>query len=256
MATYRHITAHDVHARAFSLLRTCLTTLLLAACAGSFVYMLIGMLVSRLPMLVVLVVYMLSGLLMTGLYQGLLTALRGGECTPRTLLAGFSQWGRVLALEGALLLRCLGWMLLLLLPTTFLSVLLAEALALPEDALVYPALIVVLFALFCITMRYMYAMVHLADLKSRIVTASDCIRASVADVRAVGFWRTLWIHWPLLLGYALQVGLNSSLAHLSPAMESMCDVLSNLLSLAYTSLGPALLVSLYAAIPRTGAEKA
>ena len=83
-------------------------------------------------------------------------------------------------------------------------------------------------------------------MKSRAGTASDCIRASVADVRAIGFWRTLWVQWPVVLTFGLMYGL----AYVIPALSRVWLVLIRLILMAAPCFTQALIISLYTAIPR------
>lgn len=246
MATYRHITAHDVHARAFSLLRTCWPTLLLASYISGIVTDLFDHAATRTHPVLSVIGMILSTTLMVGLYQGLLEAWRGGDCSPRTLLAGFGQFGRVLILAGMLLLRTVGWVLLAVLPAAILGVIVSEVTGVDAFNAMIPAMIALMAMCTWLNVRYSFAAVHLADVKSRAGTASDCIRASVADVRAIGFWRTLCVQWPVVLTFGLMYGL----AYVIPARSGVWLVLIRLILMAAPCFTQALIISLYTAIPR------
>lgn len=250
MANRLPIKAADVHARAFALLRTCWPTLLLASYISGIVTDLFDHAATRTHPVLSVIGLILSTTLMVGLYQGLLEAWRGGNCSPRTLLAGFGQFGRVLMLEGVLLLRTVGWGLLAVLPPAILGVIVSEVTGVDALDTMIPAMIALMVMAVWLMVRYSFAAVHLADVKSRAGTASDCIRASVADVRAIGFWRTLWVQWPVVLTFGLMYGLMYGLAYVIPAPSGVWLVLIRLILMAAPCFTQALIISLYTAIPR------
>lgn len=136
------------------------------------------------------------------LCRGLLTALRGGECTPHILLSGWARTSTTCWLAIQISLRIFGWSLLPMIVPILLLGALGDWVTLVSMALV---LLVAGWA----SLHYALAEVHLADDPDGARTASDCLRRAVDDADAFGLWNMCKVLLPaiglLLLSMAMSI---------------------------------------------------
>lgn len=134
------------------------------------------------------------------LCRGLLSALRGGECTPHCLLSGWERTSTACWLAVQTSLRVLGWSLLPLIIYATLSYFFGGL------ASTISSLLMTLVALWA-SLHYALAEVHLADSPDRSFTASDCLRYAVDDADAFGVWQMCRVLWPLAVIFAADAAM-------------------------------------------------
>ena len=137
-----------------------------------------------------------SGVIAVGLCRGLLSALRGGECTPHCLRTGFSRAGAACWLGIQRGLRIFGWMLLPLPFSVLLSLIFNSYVDLVASLL---SMLICLWA----TLHYALAEVHLADDPYDSLTATEAIRLAVDDAGAFGIWQMCKVLWPVVLPFGV-----------------------------------------------------
>lgn len=174
---------------------------------------------------------MFSCVIAVGLYHGLLSALRGGECTPHSLLLGRPRAGTAcwLALQRGL--RIFGWMLL---PLPF-SLLISIIFSTYADFVA--RLLMLLIGLWA-TLHYALAEIHLADDPYESCTAREALRQAVDDADAFGVWQMCKVLWPTVVLFAVDVGVQV-VAEYVPALAIPAQIFSPTcglfrLSLQYT----------------------
>jgi len=141
-----------------------------------------------------------SCIIAVGLCQGLLSALRGGDCTPHCLLSGWSRTSTACWMAIQTTLRILGWSLLPLIISATISALFGGW------ATIVSSLLMMLVAIWA-SLHYALAEVHLADCPDRSFTASDCLRYAVDDADAFGVWQMCRVLWPLAIIFAADVAM-------------------------------------------------
>ena len=134
------------------------------------------------------------------LCRGLLSALRGGECTPHCLLSGFTRTATACWLGLQRGLRILGWMLL---PLLF-SVLISHIFSYFADNV--KRLLMLLISLWA-TLHYALAEVHLADAPYDSRTATEALRLAVDDADAFGLWQMCKVLWPVAIPFGITLAL-------------------------------------------------
>ena len=145
---------------------------------------------------------LLSTIIAVRLCRGLLTALRGGECTPHILLSGWARTSTTCWLAIQITLRICGWSLLpMIVPILLLG-------ALGDWATLVSMALVLLVAGWA-SLHYALSRFHLADDTSGLRTASMCLRFAVDDADAFGLWNMCKVLLPaiglLLLSIAMTI---------------------------------------------------
>lgn len=150
------------------------------------------------------------------LSQGLLAALRGGECTPHCLLSGFTRTATACWLGLQRGLRILGWMLIPLPFSVLLSLIFNSYVDLVASLL---SMLICLWA----TLHYALAEVHLADDPYDSLTATEAIRLAVDDAGAFGIWQMCKVLWPVVLPFVviMAVPLLELIAPVPGAVENI-----------------------------------
>ena len=174
---------------------------------------------------------MFSCVIAVGLYHGLLSALRGGECTPHSLLLGRPRAGTACWLCLQQSLRIFGWMLLPLPFTALISLIFSTY------ADFIARLLMLLIGLWA-TLHYALAEVHLADDPYESCTAREALRQAVNDADAFGVWQMFKVLWPTVVLFAVDVGVQvvaeyvPALAIPAQIFDLICDLF--MLSLQYS----------------------
>ena len=137
-----------------------------------------------------------SGVIAVGLCRGLLSALRGGECTPHCLFSGYTRTATACWLGIQRGLRIFGWMLLPLPFSVLLSLIFNSYVDLVASLL---SMLICLWA----TLHYALAEVHLADDPYDSLTATEAIRLAVDDAGAFGIWQMCKVLWPVVLPFGV-----------------------------------------------------
>lgn len=130
------------------------------------------------------------------LSRGLLTALRGGECTPHCLLSSFMRTTTVCWLGLQRGLRIMGWMLL----TVLFSVLISLIFSYYFD---FVALLLMRLIFLWSTLHYALAEVHLADDPYDSLTATEALRLAVDDSGAFGIRQMCLVLWPVVIPFGV-----------------------------------------------------
>lgn len=177
---------------------------------------------------------------MLGLYRGLLSALRGGQCTVSVLLGGRRGYRRALWTDVVMFLRMVGYILLIALASGLLTFSLRNL-----GAII--ALIALVICAIWLTLRYMLAELHVAEDAEGAFSASDYIRQSVEDVRFFTFGRVIGVLWPFWLA-GLAFALPSILAESLPVMATVSVVTDLGFAVLTGVVGPALMACIYEAI--------
>lgn len=135
-----------------------------------------------------------SGVILVGLYTGLLMLQRGGECTLHCLSMGFSRWKQAFWLTLRVSLNTAGWVLLAMIPALILD---SHWGAFGN---LLGSIIIVCVALWA-EMHYALSFLHMADDPDGQLTATACIHNAVDNMNFFtvrGFLRTTWPTWALL----------------------------------------------------------
>ncbi len=127
-----------------------------------------------------------------GLYHCLLNTLRTGACRVRDLFACLRRWGTAAAIEIQVALRSLIYVLLGVIIYTGLTAILGTL-------GYWLGLIPFIGICIWVMLRFMLAMIHLADAPQGTRSASDCIKAGVEDVKLYTMPAMLVTLWPALL---------------------------------------------------------
>ena len=159
-----------------------------------------------------------SCVIAVGLYHGLLTHLRGGECTPHSLLLGWPRAGTACWLVLQRGLRIFGWMLLLLPFGVLISLIFSSY------ADLIARLLMLLIGLWA-TLHYALAEVHLADDPYDILTARETLRQAVDDAGAFGIWQMCRVLWPMIIPYGINVAVQL-LAQFTPMPGLAAGIIS------------------------------
>lgn len=172
-----------------------------------------------------------------GLYHGLLTHLRGGECTPHSLLLGRPRAGTAcwLALQRAL--RIFGWMLL---PLPF-GVLISIFFSTYAD---YVARLLMLLIGLWATLHYALAEIHLADDPYESCTAREALRQAVDDADAFGIWQMCKVLWPQAVLFAVDIGV-LVVAEYAPSLNVPAQIFDLICDLFMLSLQYSCFVCIY-----------
>ena len=152
------------------------------------------------------------------LCRGLLSALRGGECTPHCLLSGFTRTATACWLGLQRGLRILGWMLL---PLLF-SVLISHIFSYFADNV--KRLLMLLISLWA-TLHYALAEVHLVDDPYDSLTAKEALRQAVDDAGAFGVWQMCKVLWPVVIPFGISIAA-SLLSEFTPMPERAAEIIS------------------------------
>lgn len=171
------------------------------------------------------------------LCRGLLTALRGGECTPHCLLSGRERIPTAAWLSIKMSLRVFGWTLIPLV----LSLLLYNWFGSIGELI---GLILTLLVSYWAEMHYSLAEVHLADDQDSVRTATDCLRFAVDDMDQFTIRAMLRTVWPIYVLTVVSV-LFAAIAAFVPAFSIPADMISALLLLASLTLKYACYVCVY-----------
>lgn len=185
-----------------------------------------------------LVSFLYVPFLTVGLFKGLLSYLRGGECTVRSLLSARKRWKTALwlailtglcntaaALAGSVLMAGLSAVLGII------------------GAII--GLIVFVIVIYWVNLHLLLTECHLADDAEAIYTATDCIRYSWQDMKEYGLFPALCILWPVyLVTEAFPLVLK-----ILPAMPAL-DVVSLLLQMLCSALLYAACAGIYVEIRR------
>lgn len=157
------------------------------------------------------------------LSRGLLTALRGGECTPNCLLSGWERTSTACWLTIQKELRILGWALLPLLFHLALDIFFGVYAGRVSTLLM---LLVAVWA----RLHYALAEVHLADDPYGSRTASDCLRLAVDDADAFTIRAMCGVLWPVVIPYCTIIAAGGlAIFGLVPsALMYIADALSSL----------------------------
>lgn len=169
-----------------------------------------------------------SCIIAVGLCQGLLSALRTGECTLHCLLSGWSHASTACWMAIQTSLRVIGWSLLPLIISATISALFGGW------ATIVSSLLMMLVAIWA-SLHYALAEVHLADCPDRSFTASDCLRYAVDDADAFGIWQMCRVLWPLAVIFAADVAMMIA-AIFVPALTIPAAVFSIISSLFIIAL--------------------
>lgn len=164
-----------------------------------------------------------GGVILVGLYAGLLMHLRTGECTLHCLGMGFSRWKRASWLAFRVLLNSLGWTLLALIPAEMLSSLMA-GLELEAVGTMLGTVIVVCVALWA-EIHYALAFVHMAEDTEDQFAVKDYLHDAVDNMNFFTVRGLLRCSWPVWVLTALECLLILSADWLSvPSMlvTSVC----------------------------------
>lgn len=178
-----------------------------------------------------------------GLIRGLLSCLRGGECTVRSLLSARKRWKTALWL-AVLTGLCSA-------ATAFAGTILMAGLSAVLGIIgAIVSLIVFVIGMYWVELHLLLTECHLADDTEEIYTATDCIRYSWQDMKEYGLFPALCILWPVyLVTEALPLVLG-----FFPALPVL-DVVSLLLQMVCTGLIYAACAGIYVEI-RRGPEAA
>lgn len=184
---------------------------------------------------------LVSAVILTGLYRGLLGALRGsGE--PIRILGGFRRWKAALWLKLRVNICLLGWLLIPLLPAVMLSAYWGAAGQVMAT--------VMLMAVVCWgRMYYALALPRLAD---GGITASECLAHNAADVRFFTVGGMARTAWPVLLVITAEVALDAAAAFL-PALTLPSALFSFAAEVVLSMAGWAILACIYEEIRHTKA---
>lgn len=172
-----------------------------------------------------------SCVIAVGLCRGLLSALRGGECTPHCLFSGYTRTATACWLGIQRGLRIFGWMLL---PLPF-GVLISIFFSTYADYV--ERLLMLLIGLWA-TLHYALAEVHLADDPYESCTAREALRQAVDDADAFGIWQMCKVLWPMALIFTASTGMLVAAEYIPvltlPAhlLDPVCDLLMT--ALQYT----------------------
>lgn len=171
------------------------------------------------------------------LCRGLLSALRGGECTPHCLLSGWERTSTACWLAVQTTLRVLGWSLLPLIIYATLSYFFGGL------ASTISSLLMTLVALWA-SLHYALAEVHLADSPDRSFTASDCLRYAVDDADAFGIWQMCRVLWPLAVIFAANIALGVAAVY-APLLTIPAEIISIAATLFTVAMRKACYVCIY-----------
>ena len=174
---------------------------------------------------------MFSCVIAVGLYHGLLSALRGGECTLHSLLLGRPRAGTACWLALQRRLRIFGWMLLPLPFTVLISLIFSTY------ADFVARLLMLLIGIWA-TLHYALAEIHLANDPYESCTAREALRQAVDDADAFGVWQMCKVLWPQAVLFAADIAV-LVVAEYAPALtipaqifDLICDLF--MLSLQYS----------------------
>ena len=139
-----------------------------------------------------LVVWLYAPWMILGLYKGLLSALRGGECRLGCLFSAASRWKTAL------------WLAILTgLCTAAASIagtiLMAGLSAVLSIVGVIIGFIAFVVAMYWVSIRLLVTECYLADDDTGDCTATDCIRYSWQDMKEYGIFSALYVLWPVYL---------------------------------------------------------
>ena len=178
-----------------------------------------------------------SCVIAVGLYHGLLSTLRGGECTLHSLLLGRPRAGTAcwLALQRGL--RIFGWMLLPLPFTALISLIFSTYADFVARLL---ALLIGLWA----TLHYALVEVHLADDPYESCTAREALRQAVDDADAFGVWQMCKVLWPTVVLFAADVGVQV-VAEYVPSLNVPAQIFDLICDLFRLSLQYSCFVCIY-----------
>lgn len=171
------------------------------------------------------------------LCRGLLSALRGGECTPHCLLSGWERTSTACWMAVQTTLRVLGWSLLPLIISATISALFGGW------ATMVSSLLMLLVALWA-SLHYALAEVHLADSPDRSFTASDCLRYAVDDADAFGIWQMCKVLWPLAVIFAANIALGVAAVY-APLLTIPAEIISIAATLFTVAMRKACYVCIY-----------
>lgn len=177
-----------------------------------------------------------------GLYKGLLSALRGGECRLNCLFSALHRWKTAL------------WLSILTGLCTFAAfiagtVLMAGLSAVLNIVGVIIGLIAFVIGIYWVSLHLLTAEVHLADDAAGDCTATDCIRYSWQEMKDYGLFSALCVLWPVYLLTEVFSLLVDNIAPL-PAL----DVANLLVQLVCTALIYAASAGIYEEIRRREAS--
>ncbi len=158
------------------------------------------------------------------LSKGLLTALRGGECTPQCLRSGWARTSTICWLAVQRELRIGLWALLPLIFHFALDIFFGVY------AGTVSTLLILLVAIWA-RIHYALADVHLADDPYSTMTASDCLRLAVDDADAFTIRAMCGVLWPVIIPYCIfiVVGCLAIFGMASVLLASIVDALCSLL---------------------------
>lgn len=152
------------------------------------------------------------------LCRGLLTSLRGGECTPHCLLSGWERISTAAWLSIKMSLRVLGWTLIPLVLSLLLYIWFGSI-----GELI--GLILTLLVAYWAELHYSLAEVHLADDQDGGRIATDCLRFAVDDMDLFTIRAMLRTIWPIYVLIVVSV-LFAAIAAFVPALSIPADMIS------------------------------
>ena len=178
-----------------------------------------------------------SCIIAVGLCQGLLSALRGGDCMPHCLLSGWSRTSTACGLTVQMTLRILGWGLIPVILGLFLVNLFGRIGELISIVLI---LLVAIWA----ELHYALAEVHLADDQDGTRSAADCLRYSVDDMDLFTVRSLLRTIWPVYTVLAVNSLLAAAVVFV-PVLDIPAVLFSIISSLFIVALRYACYVCVY-----------